>query len=250
MVNQSWLDAVEKELVHRSLPPSRIRRMVEELRDHLLDLEADPQAGQAADVATQRLGSPVELAEAAWENHVACSYVGRHPVVGFVLLPIPLTLLGWFLAVVAVILLFHLGGCLPWEAMHLQGKSIQKWPTALFYLATILDFSVRVLPPIAAAILCCSWARKAARGWMWSLAACLLIAAVAGLLHSTLRFPVEPGTGRWGLGFGFPGGKEQLLQLFIPVAVGLWRLSKPRSSRGNRVSAVASDAPGCGGPQS
>ncbi len=225
MANQSWLETVERELVRRGLPGWRVGRMVEELHEHLYDLEQTLPGTEPATSAAERLGSPAELADAAWENHVAGSYFGRHPVIGFVALPIPITILGWALMVMAAVLLFRLGDWLEAPA----GTSVVAWPAAVYYLAVLLDLAVRIVPPALAAFLYGSWAHETARGWKWHLAACLLVAVVAGLYHSSLQFPLTPGTGHWQIGFGAPGGRDQLLQLMIPLAVGFWSIYRTRS---------------------
>jgi hypothetical protein len=231
MENRQWLEAVEKELVRHGLPPWRVGRMVEELRDHLLDLKADLPATEDADLATQHLGRPADVARAAWENHVAATYMGRHPVIGFVLLPIPLTLLAWFAMVVLVVGLLQFVDWLPWA----EGGPMIALPVASIYLMKLVELCVCVLPPALAAAVYGVWARQTARGWKWNLIACLLIAVVAGLFQSTLQFPVEPGTGRWSLAFGAPGGRQQLLQLMVPLALSLWwacRIRRPPAVMG------------------
>jgi hypothetical protein len=233
-VNRQWLERVERELVGRNLPRRKIRRMVGELGDHLADLETESPAGSPSyETLCTQLGRPEELARAAHDNHLATSYAARHPRLAFLVLPVPLILLGWAVAVFAVVSLFGAAERLPWIAACVRGQPAHAWPAVVLVLIPCLDLLVRVVPPVLIAMLCSHWATQLGTGRRWQLASCLLVAAVAGLIHTSLVLPEAPGQGRWSIGLAFPGGQEQLLQLLIPLLTGMWCACRTaRAARG------------------
>jgi hypothetical protein len=222
-VNQQWLNQVEHELSLRDLPRRKIRRLVAEMCDHLEDARSaarDANRPANDEILCQRIGQPSELAQAAWENHLATSYAARHPLLAFCILPIPLTLLGWALAMAGMIGIIDLASRLPWLGVHVDGQPIHTWPAAVLYLVPVLELLFRVVPPAVSVVLCSVWAGQMGRDRKWRFLACLLIAAAAGLLTSELLLPVAPGQGRWTIGFMAPGGYIQLMQLAAPLLLG------------------------------
>jgi hypothetical protein len=241
-MSRQWLERVEEACVRRRLPGRTVRRLVEELGDHLADARQASHAswGEAtsADISVEdRLGLPEELAESARRNLLAGSLPARHPVLTFLVLPIPFTVLGWAVMLAATIGLLQLAERLPAVACYLKQRSLADWPAALLYAAPLLDFCLRVLPPAAAVVLCCRWSERALGGARWRMLACALIALVSGMFFSVIELPMEPGKGRWSVGFMAPGGWDQLLQLLIPPAVALWwTFRRRREAWGDAVS--------------
>ena len=73
-------------------------------------------------------------------------------------------------------------------------------------------------------------ASRSGLSWRWSLAACLLVALLAGAYTSQMQLPIEPGQGRLMIGLGISSSPSaaQLLQLAMPMAIGLlsaWQLA-------------------------
>jgi len=231
-MKRQWLDEVQRELHRRKLPCGQIERLVDELRNHLADAEvaAADSCGATDDAMCERLGKPEELAQSAWENHLAAHYAVRHPLLAFLALPVPLCLLGWAVAVAGMVGVFKAAGKLPWVASHVREQPLNAWPLSIVWLILLLELIVRVLPPVVATLLCCAWSEHLSHAGRWRLVSCAAIAVVAGLLFSTLVFPLVPGQGRWTLGLGFPGGRDQLLQLLIPLLIGLWWTCRSRRS--------------------
>ena len=63
MANQHWLDEVRTQLAHQALPPTYIKRFMEELSDHFQDLTEDTMSTEAN--VSFRLGEPNQVAKAA-----------------------------------------------------------------------------------------------------------------------------------------------------------------------------------------
>src|SRR6185436_5764159 len=101
MANHPSRDELRSELRRQKLPRAYIARLLAELDDHYEDLLEErstsmgaarklqvPQYGQ--DDLQQRLGQPAQLALFAAEQYHARSFWGRHPIVTFLLAPMPL----------------------------------------------------------------------------------------------------------------------------------------------------------------
>ena len=74
MDNQPWLDRVREQLARQALPPSYIKRFMEELTDHFNDLMEENMEG---DVVSQ-LGQPEQVAGAAAVAYRQHRFLGRH----------------------------------------------------------------------------------------------------------------------------------------------------------------------------
>src|ERR1700755_1996694 len=92
---------LRRELRRQKLPHAYIERLLAELDDHYEDLleERSTSMGAARKLQTeadqsddlqQRLGGPAQLALFAGEQFHARSFWGRHPLVTYVLGPLPL----------------------------------------------------------------------------------------------------------------------------------------------------------------
>jgi len=221
-MNPSWLEDVQRALRRQGLPAVRRQRFLEELRDHAADLLADggdrdSQASLSYQELNAALGTPVALAQAAGESYRAGCFAARHPWLTFVVLPVPLTLLAWIVGAVGMLAAFRGVDILLGLSDAVHGRPLSEWPTIIPILALAVDLAVRVGPPMFAAGLFSRWAEQMGHSWAWRLAACGLIAVLAGLLFTRLALPVTPGKGQWTAGFGFPGGVEQGLQLLLPL---------------------------------
>src|SRR5262245_60525714 len=231
MSNHRMLEAVAGELRRQGLPSADIGRLFQELEDHVSDVLAE-QGGSmdgqtlADEQIESRLGRPEVLVAAALANRRQASVFGRHPIVSFVVAPIPLAILSW----VAFLLL-----C--WPAIELvswmrgQGDvlALRDWPMWLVYAMKAMEIGLRFVPPACAAGLLCWCAKRAAVSWKWTAAGCSLVAlaAYALVVQVTLGRPEEPGSGSLQLGLGFPVHQWiNLIQLLVPLATCatfLWR---------------------------
>lgn len=79
MGNQDWLDKVQEQLARHDLAPSYVQRLLEELGDHLEDLQDEAVDAHPA----SRLGEPEQVATAAVTAYRRRTFLGRHPVAAF-----------------------------------------------------------------------------------------------------------------------------------------------------------------------
>src|SRR5262245_46923954 len=94
-------DELRSELRRQGLPHSYVERLLAELDDHYEDLveERSTSMGAARKLQSEsisqenlqeRLGEPAQLALFAAEQYHARSFWGRHPVLTYLLAPLPL----------------------------------------------------------------------------------------------------------------------------------------------------------------
>src|SRR5262249_53124449 len=114
MANHPSRDELRSELLRQKLPRAYIERLLSELDDHYQDLLEERSTSMGAarklkaeqstqDDLQQRLGEPAQLALFAGEQYHARSFWGRHPIVTFVLGPLPLLVMCWIATVFVVI---------------------------------------------------------------------------------------------------------------------------------------------------
>ncbi len=188
----------------------------------------------------ERLGQTEELAEAAVANYRNASFIGRHPVVTFLLAPIPLLVAFWagfmFLGFSAARFAPVVFG----DAYQFVGKPVSDWPAALVWWAHGLESMSRLVPQMLVAGLLCLLALRSGRGWRWGMLGCGLVALVASMTCIQLDLPLEAGKGRLSVGLAMPPQDLwQLAQCFPPLVAGLlviWRFSKKPSGEGVPVS--------------
>ncbi len=231
MSKHPLLETVAAGLRRQGLPAAEVGRLLQELEDHIADLFAEQGGRMDGQMPVQerieaRLGRPEVLVAAALANRRHASVFGRHPILSFVVAPIPVAILSWvgFLCV-CFGLLKILGGILG-EAYAIEGRAVRDWPAILVYALNALEMAVRFLPPAVAAALLCWCASRAGMSWRWTLTASGLVALIAGALVVQVSLPVEPGQGKFLLGLGFPFRQWiNLIQLLVPLAIGtafLW----------------------------
>lgn len=196
MNDRSWLDRFGDELARRRLPPAARERLVDELRDHLMDL------GEEGDmeVLETRLGEPEALAQNAavefgqrhkWKQRLAASAL----LVG----PIPTAALLMYLYLLALVGLGWAYGL----ANEVNGLSACATLTPTqHWLIGVTHQSLRFVPFVVAAVLFALLARRTGYSWLWAAAASVLVALTAGVFDTRLQLPVEPGTGYLVANFG------------------------------------------------
>jgi hypothetical protein len=241
------LEELRSKLLHRGLPRSEAARFVEELTDHLQDLMEEKECAMRMDAKEfgcleERLGQTDELADAAVANYRHASFAGRHPVVMFLLAPIPLLAAAWigfwYLGITAA----HFAPTVLGDAYRVAGRPVNDWPASLVCWANALDYVSRMAPQMLVAGLLCHLAMRSGRGWRWGMLGCGLVAVVAGLMVTDLNLPLEGGKGRLTLGVALPPQSVwQLVQLLPPLAAGflvLWRFNRKATGQ-NAPAAVA-----------
>jgi hypothetical protein len=226
MSNQRPLDALRVNLLQRGLPAKYVRRIVEELEDHRQDIVDE----QGIVPTESRLGDLTVLAERIVTEFRASRFVGRHPVLAFVITPIPLVIVAWigvFLGCLALL-------CSP--LVEAVGDTERNVGAYGIYLG------LRFVPFAAAALLLCRSAYRSGRG-RWSFVACVLVALLAGSLVASLTFSTGNKDGRLIFGTLFPtpgiatpltGVGRQLAQMALPMAI--WLCFAVRFERRRRLA--------------
>jgi hypothetical protein len=222
MANPPSLDALRAELEQRGLPPAYIERLLGELDDHFTDLleERSSSMGAArkldfeANDLQDRLGEPTQLAIFAAEQYRARSFWGRHPVVTFVLGPLPLLVMCWIATMLGIT---WIGTGLAYVCEHWFGLSDANWePKDHLWAQAIVMVAISwfaiVFPPLSVAGLLCRIARRNGVNWRWPIVACTLLAIVAGFLSVSYRLALARDEGQFMVGFSF---SPSLLWVFI-----------------------------------
>jgi hypothetical protein len=231
MSNHHLLRTVAAELRRQRLPAADVARLLQELEDHVTDLFAE-QGGRMNEpmVVTEgiqsRLGRPEVLVAAALANRRQASIFGRHPILSFVVAPIPVAILSWIAFLFVCFGLMEIVGWLLGEEYAIDGRAVRDWPAVLVYAMNAMVIAVRFLPPTMATALLCWCANRAGMSWRWTLTACGLVALVACAVMVQVKLPAEPGQGQFLLGLELPVHHWiNLIQFLVPIAVGaafLW----------------------------
>lgn len=227
MPNPRVLRTVAAELRRQGFPPADVARLLQELEDHVMDLFME-QGGrmdksvQVDERIESRLGQAEVLVAAALANRRQASVFGRHPIVSFVLAPIPVVVLSWLGCLFLCFGLLKMIGWLLGDTYVFEGRAVRDYPAVLIYAMNAMVSVMRFLPPAVATALLCWCANRAGMSWRWTATVSGLIGSMSGALIVQLTLPVEPGTGQLVLSLGFPVHQWiNLIQFLVPVAVGL-----------------------------
>jgi hypothetical protein len=229
--NHRVLEIVAAELRRYGLPSAEVARLLQELDDHVADLFAG-QGGlmdevmQVNEQIESRLGRPEALVAAALANRRQTSVFGRHPVLSFVVAPIPLAILSW----IGFFLLWI--GLVEATGWILGDDAVQDWPALKIYAMQTMEIGMRFLSPALAVVLLCWCAKRAGMSWRWTLAATCLVALIAGALVVQTTLSEEARQGTIVFGLGLPVLKSiNLIQLLVPLLVGAISLWWARNHR-------------------
>jgi hypothetical protein len=224
MPPSTWHSELRRALVRRRLPQDYRERLMGELLDHFYDLmEENPHMD--ARTLTSRLGWPDDLARAASAEYRRRTFAGRHPIVTFLVAPVPTVAT---LIVGLLLLLFGVAWLVPDKWIH-SSRGVAITPIVLFAIA----WTLRLAPFAVAALLFTRGAARSGCDFRWSMAATALVVLFAGAFNVWFEAPtLVPESGRFGLGFALPTGPVQLLQASVPLAIALWytrRANRPDS---------------------
>ena len=163
------------ELVRRGLPRAYIERLLSELDDHFTDLLEERNSAMGAarklhiepDDLQQRLGDPTQLAIFAAEQYHARTFWGRHPILTYLLGPLPLLVACWIVCGL-VLWAFLWSVALTGHYAFGLTEEFFRPEDHLFVQAitlALVSWYVMVLPPLAAAELLCRTYRRNALDW-------------------------------------------------------------------------------------
>lgn len=232
MDTRQSLEHLTNELMRRGLPRAYISRLVEELDDHITDLIDDRRfamskdAGRTIEVEKQ-IGHVEHLALCADTEFRKRTFWGRHPLLTFLLAPIPVLLFTWALCFAGEALVVKALPTVLGDAYRLEGRPATEWPRPMFGIIWTLLSVAMIAPPVVAVVLFCQLARRSQVSWRWWSCAVLLISALAGLYHCHLTLPLEPGRGALAIGFGTAGEATRWLQFLLPVSIAAWFALRP-----------------------
>ncbi len=250
MANHPSRDELQSELLGQGLPPTYIVRLLAELDDHFEDLleerstsmgaarklQINPEAIDPNDLH-QRLGNPTQLAVFAAEQYHARSFWGRHPLVTYLLAPLPLLVACYIAHAFAL-----------WAVMYgvyLVGVHLFGWTDAMFAnpanfiwlqagsIAFISWYAI-VAPPLTTAWLLCRTFRRNTLDWRWPVLGCALLATFAGVFATSYQIATEPNSGRFMIGIDLGLTPSWLLLKFLPkfaLAMGIGLLLVKRAQR-------------------
>jgi hypothetical protein len=226
MANLPSRDALRTELERGGLPPAYIERLLGELDDHFTDLleERNSSMGAArkldfeANDLQERLGEPAQLAIFAAEQYRARSFWGRHPIMTFVLGPLPLLLVSWIVTATTIV---WIGMGLNYVCEHWFGIEQDKvvyadhlWVQAAFMVA--FTWFIVVFPPVTVAATLCRTARRNGVAWRWPIISCALISLAAGLMAVSYQLALQPNEGRIMLGVDWDLSARWMLLVYLP----------------------------------
>lgn len=185
---------------------------------------------------TTRLGQPEELAAAA-VHYRARGFLARHPVLTFIVAPIPVALAATFCSVLALVGILLLTGSED-ASGGVAGESIT--PAAAGALA-MASWALRYLPFLLCVVFFCRVAQRTGHTWRWPLAATGLVAVLAAIFAVTLVLPTGgPGTGSLTVGFSLPPAAGQWLQALTTIAVGTLLVARSAAASPERWSPMQS----------
>lgn len=224
MVDRQWLDRLQTELRRRNLPADYSARLIEELTDHFTEIQMEDKGMDAHKSTQDSMGAPDVLASAAEIGFFGRSFASRHPLLAFVVCPVPAA----FLMLIAIIFLIVLPS--EWIVAASKAESPAAMGTHFatgfeWSLAYLTLYILRFAPFGLTAFFFARMARHANKP-AWGLAAC---ACVAGFAYM-FRTVIEPPTDRYALmlrvGLDFEHGLHQwqngLVQMAVPLLLGVW----------------------------
>jgi hypothetical protein len=233
MANKPWLDDVRQRLARQSLPPGYVERFMEELADHFHDLTEE---NMEAD-AISRLGEPEQVAEAAVTAYRRRGVFGRHPTAAFLVFAIsPVMSLVVLSGLMTVGLWIIAALAERFGLLDGEGSGYATQPASITLAATAFLFSLLlvVIPAVLASFLYCKLAKRVEMGRKWVFVSCAVLAVTAMLPCWDVRAKLISATGNYAVcigvwipglcGWSFPVGMMQLVQLLVPLAIGLWFL--------------------------
>ncbi len=248
MVDPKWHSELHRALVRQGLPRPYRERLMDELLDHAISLQEETAGMDAVETDTvkQKVGEPKQLAQLAGEEYRKRTWLGRHPVVAFLIAPIPMLVLSWILS---MLLLVIPGKILQACGVATDGFTSSSLSATTVQLLNVGHYLWAVSPFILTSFWACWIARRTGRGPRWLFACCAVITLVAAAYESHTVLPAAPGKGMLTVGFGLPPWRTttlpetnggvllstrqtllgQLLLIALPAAIcglSVWRHSR------------------------
>jgi hypothetical protein len=153
-----------------------------------------------------RLGTADDIVQSAKANLPTGAFARRHPIVTYLVAPLPLLIVLWIAylaALIGMVSLFKPTVYEPWHA-RVAGVLI----SGLAYVPTLL------------VVLVITWiAIRSQSKVRWWLAGALPVAFLSALLVVSFRMPTAPGTGNLNVGLVLPPSIAQFPQFIVPMLI-------------------------------
>jgi hypothetical protein len=204
-----------RRLLFRGVAARYIHKALRELADHREDLtteglEQGLTLAEAQLLAARKLGNPETLADAFVKQMQDSTWVGRHPLVSFCVLPLA-AVVAWWAAFVVVA---------GWGTGALQWSANRTLPQPNWQL---LQDAVEWCPIAAAAVLpflFCWVARRSFRGFKWAFVACGILSLHSGFQFARLKLPEAGRHADFVVGYRIPPSlPENVSGLALPLLV-------------------------------
>jgi hypothetical protein len=236
MTNQPWLDSVRRQLAANNLPPTYIRRFMEELTDHCNDITEENMNSENNVVS--RLGEPQQIADAAICTFRRRSFLGRHPSAALAFFGI--TPLAALLSLFALAFACLYGVCTACEHLGFKLNGIKQFePAASAVLPYVLSLLMVIVPACLASLFYGKLIMRLGISRRWIVLSSLALAIVAIAPIWTITLSDQPGQSDLRCIVVIPQDTgnivhhylcsfRQLLQFAAPLLVGLWFLRRRR----------------------
>jgi len=203
-----------RKFLRQGLPRAYVARVVREFDEHREDLEREarvkglsPEGARSA--AREKLGDLEQVAKALSAAKRRSYWWGRHPLVSFLLLPLPVFL---FVFLGLVLLGAKLSGVMAWsENRHSVPEP--NWAVIRFGFYTVLGMSVT-----ATASLMWYLARRCHCGFRWAVTGCAVVFAHALFFHTGFDQPHGTDYGHFWIGYRLRGLTfPELIAWIVPL---------------------------------
>jgi hypothetical protein len=247
MPNQHERDELRNQLRRQGLPRAYVERLLGELDDHFNDLleERNSSMGAARKLQNEpsesselqnRLGEPTQLALFAAEQYHGRTFWGRHPVITYLLVPLPL-LIAMFAGY--VVSLMSVGYCIGTVGEWITDWRINEFehPYLQAVLFALLTWGTIVLVPLASALVLCRVYRRNALSVRWPIIGCILLSLVMAVFNTKWRLATGTADGERGmvmLGFYVGTSASAILGVYLPkfaLALGIGLLLVKRAQQ-------------------
>ena len=226
MRDPAWLNELHQQLAKKRLPPAYVARLVDELSDHVTDLLEDQMSTDALQSRNvfERLGAPQDIAQQAGKEFRRRSFLGRHPILTFVLLPIVALLASLAVELASFV---AVGSVLKSLGPELSSERFSPWAVGGMRLLCTLAV---VLPALLMAALFAWLAARTGVNRKWPVITAVILGLLAGA--SQLDMQLAPGEGQsklmlgMGLSTAFAATFFQLSKFAVPLGIGLWVFSR------------------------
>jgi len=219
MAGPHWLDRFAAELRKQRLPAGYSARLLEELADHVSELEQETTSMDAQVLLEERIGSPEAVAAGARSEYVRRTFAGRHPVLTFGIAPL-------FAAIGSLLAAIFVAWLAVWMvAMTTPQLLAEKNPPNTFQWGVVYSvlWFVR-LAPFGLTAWMFARAGRRLQCPHWGFLACAIVATLAFVFWMNVHTGTAEVQGQVFLGLAiqrFPH-PEQFLQAALPLAIGLW----------------------------